>query len=84
MTTTMRPLGSGPGWRVADILCRAGPDDRPFEERQAETCIALVARGTFRYRSALGDVALAPGGAMLVDAGLCYECGHEHGWATAA
>ncbi len=80
MTTTWRPLAEGTGWRAAAIGCTAGPADRPFEERHGQSCIALVTRGTFRYRSALGTVDLAPGGAMLGNAGQAYECGHDHSW----
>ena len=71
-------LASGPGWSVMDVICSAGPHDRPFEERHARTCIAAVTEGTFQYRSAQGTAVLAPGALLLGNEGACYECGHEH------
>ena len=71
-------LASGPGWSVSDVVCNAGPHDRPFEERHEAVCIAAVTQGTFQYRSALGTVVLAPGALLLGNAGTCFECGHEH------
>ena len=72
-------LASGPGWSVSDIVCTAGPRDRPFEERYADACIAAVGEGTFRCRSTQGTALLAPGSILLGNAGECFECGHEHG-----
>jgi AraC-like DNA-binding protein len=72
-------LASGPGWCVADIVCSAGPRDRPFEERHEETCIAVVTAGTFQYRSTQGTAVFAPGAVLLGNNGTCFECGHEHG-----
>src|SRR5688572_15371193 len=63
-------LASGPGWSVSDIVCTAGPRDRPFEEQHGAVCIAAVTQGA---------VVLAPGAILLGDAGHCFECGHEHG-----
>jgi AraC family transcriptional regulator len=79
MGTTSHLLASGPGWRVSDVVCSAGPHDRPFEERHDDACIAAVTQGTFRYRSAQGVAVLAPGSVLLGNAGHCFECGHEHG-----
>lgn len=79
MTTIARPLASGPGWSVRDIVCTAGPGDRPFEERHGAVCIAAVTRGTFQYRTSQGRATLAPGALVLGNAGACFECGHEHG-----
>jgi len=79
MTMTRRTLASGPGWRVTDVLCTAGPHDRPFEERHAAVCIAAVTQGTFQYRSAQGAALLAPGALLLGNHERCFECGHEHG-----
>lgn len=31
--TTARTLASGEGWRVEEVVCRAGPGDAPYEER---------------------------------------------------
>ena len=74
-----RVLASGPGWSASDIVCTAGPADRPFEERHETFSIAAVTTGTFQYRTASGRAVLAPGGILLGNAGACFECGHDHG-----
>lgn len=79
MTVAVRRLFSGKGWRVDDVVCTAGPHDRPFEERHGDFCIAVVAEGTFRYRGRQGSAMLSPGALLLGNQGTCYECGHEHG-----
>jgi AraC family transcriptional regulator len=79
MTIDIQTLASGPGWRVRDVICTAGPQDRPFEERHASVCVAAVTHGTFRYRTAQGAALLAPGAVLLGNHGHCFECGHEHG-----
>jgi AraC family transcriptional regulator len=79
MSLTMHLLASGPGWRVEDVICSAGPHDRPFEERHDLVCVAVVTRGTFQYRTPDGRATLAPGAFMLGNPGACFECGHEHG-----
>jgi AraC-like DNA-binding protein len=79
MTLTSRILASGPGWSVADVICAAGPLDRPFEECHETVSIAAVTAGTFQYRTESGRALLAPGGLLLRNAGACFECGHEHG-----
>ena len=78
MTATAHLLASGPGWRVTDIVCTAGPDDRAFEEEHPQHCIAIVRSGSFRYRSTQGSAVLAPGSLLLGNRGACFECGHEH------
>jgi AraC family transcriptional regulator len=78
MTATAHLLASGPGWRVSDIVCTAGPDDRTFEEEHPQHCIAVVRSGSFRYRSTQGSAVLAPGSLLLGNRGACFECGHEH------
>jgi AraC family transcriptional regulator len=72
-------LAEGDGWSVDDVLCTSGPQDRPFEERHSRVCIALVAAGSFQYRSAAGQELMTPGSILLGNAGQCFECGHEHG-----
>jgi AraC family transcriptional regulator len=62
-----------------DVLCTAGPGDRPFEERQASASISLVLAGTFGYRSDRGSSLLSPGALLLGNAGDAFECSHEHG-----
>jgi AraC-like DNA-binding protein len=76
---TARILASGPGWQVQDVLCRAGPETRAFEEQHRGIAIAAVSEGTFQYRSSLGAAVLTPGAVMLGAPGVCFECGHEHG-----
>ncbi|MDR6871479.1 AraC-like DNA-binding protein [Bosea sp. BE125] len=78
MTATSHLLASGPGWRVRDIICTAGPGDRAFEEQHAHCCIAAVTSGSFSYRSAQGAALLAPGALLLGNQGACFECGHDH------
>ena len=70
---------SGPGWRVEDVTCSAGPHVRPFEEQHDLVCVAAVTRGTFQYRTRNGRATLVPGALMLGNPGACFECGHEHG-----
>jgi len=79
MTPTSHLLASGLGWRASDVICRAGPHDRPFAERHDAICLAVVMEGTFQYRSTLGTAVLAPGAVLLGNSGTCFECGHEHG-----
>jgi len=76
---SMHLLASGPGWRAEDVVCSAGPHDRPFEEQHDLVCVAAVTRGTFEYRTADGWATLVPGALMLGNPGACFECGHEHG-----
>jgi AraC-like DNA-binding protein len=77
-TPVTRVLASGPGWSAADVLCTCGPQDRPFEERHADVCIAAVTAGTFHYRATHGSAVLVPGALLLGNHEACFECGHEH------
>src|SRR5215472_733962 len=79
MSMSIHLLASGPGWRVEDVVCSAGPHDRPFEEQHDLVCVAAVTRGTFGYRTPDGRATLVPGALMLGNPGACFECGHEHG-----
>ncbi|WP_245254421.1 helix-turn-helix transcriptional regulator [Paraburkholderia sp. LEh10] len=76
--TQMRTLAAGEGWAVTDVLCTLGPCDRPYEERHAGVCIAMVVAGAFGYRSRTGRELLTPGSLLLGNAGECFECGHRH------
>jgi AraC family transcriptional regulator len=78
MTTSAQILASGPGWQVRDVVCTAGPHDRPFEEVHTAACIAAVTRGTFQYRTPHGVAVLAPGALVLGNHGDCFECSHDH------
>jgi AraC-like DNA-binding protein len=61
------------------MICTSGPHDRPFEEQHSRVSIAVVAAGTFQYRSTTGRALMTPGSLLLGNAGQCFECGHEHG-----
>lgn len=78
MSITSDSLVDGPGWRLDDVRCSAGPGDRPFEERHDAACIALVRSGSFTYRNGHGRALLAPGACLLGEAGQDFECSHEH------
>jgi AraC family transcriptional regulator len=65
---------------VRDVVCSAGPRDKPFEEQHQGVSIAIVLGGTFQYRSSGGGRnVMTPGSLLLGNAGDCFECGHEHG-----
>ena len=76
-----RALAAGDGWSVNEVVCHAGPHDRPFEERHEGFSVSAVVEGsfTYRYRSDAGRELLYPGALLLGNHGLCFECGHEHG-----
>lgn len=76
---TARMLAQGNGWTVSDVVCTSGPRDRPFEERHAGFSIAIVAAGSFQYRSWAGCELMTPGSLLLGSAGQCFECEHKHG-----
>src|SRR5919204_6912620 len=78
MAPTSQLLASGPGWRVDDVVCTAGPGDPAFEEMHEGMCIAAVTQGTFQYRTAHGSAVLAPGALLLGNDRQGFECGHEH------
>jgi AraC family transcriptional regulator len=71
-------LASGRGWRVSNVVCTAGPADRPFEEQHEAACVAAVLGGTFRYRSSQGEAVLSPGAVLLGNQGACFQCRHDH------
>lgn len=74
-----RTIAGGADWRVAEFVCDAGPDDRPFEEMHEEAAIAVVVSGSFRYRTHASAALMHPGSLLLGAPGRCYQCGHEHG-----
>jgi len=78
-SATARTLASGDGWRVADVICTSGPDDRPFEEQHQQISIAVVAAGTFQYRTAHTPALMTAGSFFLGHPGLTFECAHDHG-----
>ena len=78
-STVGTELAGGDGWWVRDILCTAGPSDRPFEERHASVSISIVLTGTFMYRSELGSCVMSAGALVLGDVGKTFECSHRYG-----
>ena len=78
MPAIAHPLASGPGWRIDDVVCTAGPHEKPFEEQHESICVAAVTDGMFRYRTTQGTALLAPGAVLLGNDRQCFECGHEH------
>jgi len=74
-----RTLAAGDGWSVHEVVCRAGPADRPFEELHDGFSISAVVEGNFTYRSDAGHGLLYPGALLLGNSGCCFECGHAHG-----
>ena len=74
-----RALATGDGWSVREVVCNAGPSDRPFEERHEGFSVSAVIEGSFTYRSAAGRGLLYPGALLLGNSGSCFECGHAHG-----
>jgi AraC family transcriptional regulator len=77
--TSARRLAQGNGWTVSDVICTCGPEDHPFEEKHSGFSIAIVAVGTFQYRSTVGGELMTPGSLLFGNAGKCFECTHEHG-----
>jgi AraC family transcriptional regulator len=74
-----RTLAAGDGWSLHEIVCRAGPSDRPFEEQHDGFSVSAVVGGHFTYRSDAGHGLLYPGALLLGNNGSCFECGHQHG-----
>ena len=75
---TARLLASGNGWRVLDVVCRAGPHDKPFEEQHRWVSLSAVMAGQFLYRSTHGRYAMTPGSVLLGNSDACFSCGHDH------
>jgi len=63
--TSPRVLAQGDGWMVADVICTAGPQDRPYEEQHNRPTIAIVLAGSFQYQSSQGRALMTPGSLML-------------------
>ena len=77
-TLSARSIAAGEGWSVSEIVCRAGPANRPYEERHEGFSIAAVLEGCFTYRADGGASLLYPGALLLGSHRACYRCGHEH------
>jgi AraC family transcriptional regulator len=78
MAIIAKPLAAGAGWHVRSLTCSFGPQDRPVDEQHASICIAVVTRGSFKYRTSQGSAVLVPGALLLGNEGSCFQCGHEH------
>lgn len=72
-------LASGDGWKVADVVCTAGPQDRPYEEQHQTISISVVVQGSFQYRSLNGSEVLSAGSLLLGSLAQNFQCSHEHG-----
>jgi AraC-like DNA-binding protein len=77
-TITSRAIAQGADWSIAEVVCRAGPQTRPYEERHTRVSIAAVVAGSFHYHGDAGRALLYPGSLLLGNAGTCFECGHKH------
>lgn len=71
-------LASGDGWKAGDVVCTAGPQDRPFVEQHSAWSIAVVIQGSFQYHSSCGAAVMSPGALLLGNCGQNFECKHEH------
>ena len=74
----MRRIAGGDAWSVSEVVCAAGPGDRPYEERHRGFSVSAVLEGVFTYRGERGASLLYPGALLLGNSGACYECGHRH------
>jgi AraC family transcriptional regulator len=74
-----RILARSADWTVYDVICGAGPSNRPFPERHSRPSIAIVLSGTFQYRSGNAREMMTPGSIFLGNTNQAFECGHEHG-----
>ena len=74
----VRRIAGGDAWSVSEIVCAAGPGERPYEERHSGFSVSAVFAGVFTYRGERGTSLLYPGAILLGNTGACYECGHRH------
>jgi AraC-like DNA-binding protein len=73
-----RCVAATAGFSMHELVCRAGPRDRPLEERHDHFIIAVVAGGSFIYKTEGGKSLLGPGALLLGNCGAGFECEHEH------
>jgi AraC family transcriptional regulator len=76
---SIKRIAGGETWSVSEIVCSAGPADRPYEERHDGFSVAAVLEGCFTYRTGSSASLLYPGALLLGNSRTCYQCGHEHG-----
>ena len=72
-------LANGDGWKVEDVVCTAGPQDRPYDEQHQTISISVVLEGCFQYRSVYGSEVLSPGSLLLGNLWQQFQCSHAHG-----
>ncbi|MES1186268.1 MAG: AraC family transcriptional regulator [Myxococcales bacterium] len=79
-TLTVTKLRCGKESQLVDVACTLGRRDRPYPEIHGEFAVALVRRGTFRYRAAATNRVhqLPPGWLLFGVEGATFECSHEH------
>jgi AraC family transcriptional regulator len=77
---TVTKIQCGKESHLADVACSLGRLDRPYPEVHSAFTVALVRRGTFRYRAAATNRthALRPGWLLFGVAGATFECSHDH------
>ena len=63
---TVRRIAGGDAWSVSEIVCAAGPGDRPYEERHRGFSVSAVFSGVFTYRG-------EPARACSIPARFCSE-----------
>ena len=75
---SVRRIAGGEAWSVSEVVCCAGPGDRPYEERHDGYSVSAVLSGVFSYRAGRAANLLYPGALLLGTNRACYQCGHEH------
>jgi AraC family transcriptional regulator len=78
---TVTRIQRGNESHLCDVACSLGRRDRPYPETHGSAwTIALVRRGTFRYRAAATNRthSLRPGWLLFGVPGATFECSHEH------
>jgi AraC family transcriptional regulator len=78
---TVTVTRNSPSARLSDVACTLGRGDRPYPEAHEDAwTLALVRRGTFRYRTGATNRThvLRPGWLLFGPPGAAFECSHEH------
>jgi len=76
-TGSVRPLASAPGYRVSDMHCWMGPNDRARESQFPAFRVAAIISGSFGIRSPLGNGVAVAGSLLMGNACECYLCRHD-------
>jgi AraC-like DNA-binding protein len=72
----LRKLADTPDYSIADVLCTLGPRDRFREQELTGFRVCAVLRGSFGYRSSLGEGIAVAGSLLAGNACDCYRCRH--------